>query len=100
MILAEECVVETRFTIVGKTALKAMTKVAASTPEAAYGYALALLLDRSKGWARRVRQCKWRDCENFFLAPAVRGGGSGKSMCSDECRRKARNESAKISRNR
>jgi hypothetical protein len=87
--LAQKCVIESHFRLLKRTRflgtrLGRKTRIAAPDTEAAYGFALALMLDRSTQWSRRLRRCQWRPCGKFFLTPPSRGGGSGQHMCSTE----------------
>jgi hypothetical protein len=95
--LAEHCVVEIHPRYEKASKLHERFSITAPSVEAAYAYAVGLLIDRKKRWARLVRRCEWQDCRRFFLSKAIRGGGGGERMCSEACRRAAKSWSSKKS---
>jgi hypothetical protein len=97
---AEGCVVEIHVDFKKSSHLSESYSFRAASPEAACSYALALVIHRKKNWSRRLRQCEWDKCRNWFLSKPIRGGGSGERMCSAECRKASGNRSSKKSRSR
>lgn len=96
--MAERCVIEMHPRFERSSTLSYQFRIVAPSIESGYAYAVGLLIDPKKSWARLVRRCAWRDCGKFFVSRAIRGGGSGEHMCSDACRKAAKNWSSKKSR--
>jgi hypothetical protein len=71
--LAERCVVEIRPRCDRASKLRERFSVAAPSVEAAYAYAVGLLVDGKKRWARSVRRCEWQDCRKFLFAKGNSG---------------------------